>query len=72
MNRMLRLKNCDRCKKKLISRTMSYLNKEILCLQCKEEEKTHPLYEKAKQKELEALKRGDYDYPGLLEGFFYE
>lgn len=59
--------HCARCQKSLkgISHSMSFFNTDICCLDCLEEEKKHPRYQEAKEAELEAVRRGDYNFPGI-------
>lgn len=59
---------CDRCKKKTLSTIMSILNQQMICNDCKDHEKEHPRYKEAAAAELEAVLRGNYNYPGLLHG----
>ena len=47
---------------------MCYFNTEIICLKCKEKEKSHPRYEEARKAENEAVKRGDYNFGGIGYG----
>jgi len=44
---------------------MSRFNTDILCPACIAEEKKHPVYALAAQKELEAVQSGDYNFPGI-------
>ena len=44
---------------------MSKFNTELICMECIAAEKKHPLYKEAAQKELEAVQRGDYNFPGI-------
>ena len=44
---------------------MSRFNTDTLCLKCIEEEKLHPDYQKAAEAELAAVKRGDFNFPGI-------
>lgn len=57
---------CDRCGKKLSIRIMSKMNTDVLCLDCIEKEKEHPLYKQANKAELEQVQQGNYNYPGLF------
>lgn len=57
---------CDRCHNETDITTMSYLNTDTLCMECKEEEKHHPRYKEAKEAELKAVQSGNMNYPGLL------
>lgn len=45
---------------------MSWLNTEMICEACQIKEKKHPLYEESKKRELELVKKGIYNYPGIL------
>jgi hypothetical protein len=36
-----------------------------ICLTCKEEERKHPKYDEARQRELEEIKRGNYNFEGI-------
>lgn len=59
------MKRCERCNKETNIQSMSWFNTEMICLECKEEEKNHPRYEEAKAKELEEVKRGNYNFEGI-------
>jgi hypothetical protein len=59
---------CDRCGKSNISLSGSWLNTDMLCLECAIKEPEHPRWQEAKDKELEEVKKGNYNYPGLLDG----
>ena len=56
---------CDRCKKETDITIMSRLNTDIICLDCEEKEKKHPRYEEAREAELDACRRGDFNFPGI-------
>lgn len=45
--------------------SMSYFNTDECCFACLRKEQQHPDYEKAKQAELEAVMRGDRNFPGI-------
>ena len=57
--------NCDRCKKPANIVSMSWFNTDILCMVCKENESSHPDCDYAREKEEEAVKGGDYCFPGV-------
>jgi hypothetical protein len=59
---------CERCGKKSNCMSCSFLNTQWICLECQQKEKDHPLYEEAKKAELEETTKGNYNYPGLLDG----
>ena len=56
---------CHRCDKKTNSHTMSWFNTELICMDCSNKEKSHPKYQEAKDKELEQVKKGNYNYEGI-------
>jgi len=57
--------NCDRCSKEASVHTCSMFNTEDICLECKEKEQKHPLFEKARTAETAAARQGDYNFPGI-------
>ena len=59
--------NCDRCGVSLEgkSASVSYFNTDFCCSDCLEREQQHPDYQRAKEVELEAVKRGDYNFKGI-------
>ncbi|MCR5148661.1 MAG: gamma-glutamylcyclotransferase [Eubacterium sp.] len=59
-------KKCDRCGKILSGgRIMSMFNTDCICMKCKEEERKDPDYHKAQEAELEQVKQGNINYPGI-------
>ena len=56
---------CDRCKATNVPLTMSRFNTQMICQKCLERERMHPLYEQAVKAELEAVLRGDMNFPGI-------
>lgn len=66
MDDFLKKKTCDRCHGSLEKgRSMSMFNKDCLCITCKKQERNRPDYEKARQAEYEAVKAGNYNFPGI-------
>ena len=59
------MQNCDRCHKPTNITTMSMFNTQTVCMDCKDSEKQHPKYKEAQQAELEAVKAGNYNFPGI-------
>lgn len=57
--------HCDRCGQQLGVHTTSMFNFDTLCMPCKDKEKLHPDYEKAREAERQAIKNGDYNYVGI-------
>jgi len=57
--------HCDRCGQPTGVTTMSRFNTEIICPICEDKEKAHPMYSEAHRQELEAVRRGDYHFPGI-------
>ena len=56
---------CERCGKGTIITIMSTFNTQMICEICENLEKTHPQYTEAKEAELQAVKNGDYNFPGI-------
>jgi hypothetical protein len=56
---------CDRCFCETSHSIMSKFNTDIICLTCKEKERAHPDYQKADAAETEAVRKGDYNFPGI-------
>lgn len=56
---------CDRCHKPARAHAMSYFNTDDCCLDCLEKERQHPDYKRAKEAEMRAVQRGDYNFPGV-------
>lgn len=56
---------CDRCKKETFAITGSYFNTEMICIECDERERAHPDFARAQEIENQAVKRGDYNFPGI-------
>lgn len=62
-------KHCDRCGASLASgRILSMLNMDCICMKCKDAERHHPEYERAKERERKEVRRGNRNFAGLLEG----
>ena len=70
-DRFLTQESCSRCGGALIARSMSRMNEDVLCMDCLELEKAHPRYQEAIEAELEQVKAGNYNYPGLFAGRRY-
>jgi len=56
---------CQRCGTETNSHTMSMFNMQDICLTCKEEERKHPKYDEACQRELEEIRKGNYNFEGI-------
>lgn len=56
---------CQRCGTHTLVTTVSYFNTDILCLPCKEAERLHPDFPLAEAVEIEAVKRGNYNFEGI-------
>ena len=59
---------CERCREEADSIIMSRLNRQMICLECHDKERKYPRYEEAAAAELAEVQRGNYNYPGLLDG----
>jgi hypothetical protein len=56
---------CQRCQGRMTSSTGSRFNTEQICRTCEEKEEAHPAYAQAVAVELQAVKSGDYNFPGI-------
>ena len=56
---------CDRCRKQTTITTTSWFNTDTICQSCQKQEEAHPDYAYAKAVEHEAVKNGDYNFPGV-------
>ena len=59
--------HCERCgvSLKLRAHTLSFFNTQMICMECREKERAHPGYKRAHDAEVEAVKRGDFNFPGV-------
>jgi hypothetical protein len=44
---------------------MSYFNTDVICPDCDAEERAHPDFERAREIEMEHVRNGDYNFPGV-------
>lgn len=57
---------CDRCGSLLTNgRIMSMYNTDCICLSCKEKERQRADYRKAADADNEAVRNGNYNFPGI-------
>jgi hypothetical protein len=56
---------CARCGVVSTVTIMSMFNTDTICMVCKQREKMHPKYNEAVTAELEAVRSGDYNFPGI-------
>lgn len=56
---------CDRCSKETLATMVSMFNLDEICLDCKDLERSHPLYREATRIEADACQAGDYNFPGI-------
>lgn len=56
---------CERCHKPAVATMTSMFNTQTCCMDCIETEQRHPRYEEARKAELDAVRRGDYNFPGI-------
>ena len=62
---------CDRCKQKPNMMSVSHMNTDFICVDCKKAEQVHPMYHVAQAANHAARVAGDYDYLGLFAGKIY-
>jgi|BioPla2DNA2_1021312.scaffolds.fasta_scaffold07169_11 hypothetical protein len=66
MDKFFTKKNCDRCGKDLQDgRIMSMFNEDCICMKCKDEETKHKDYNKARDREIEEVRKGNYNFKGI-------
>lgn len=66
MDKFFTKKNCDRCGKDLQDgRIMSMFNEDCICMKCKDEETKHKDYNKARDREIEEVWKGNYNFKGI-------
>ena len=62
-------RNCDRCGRPAIAMKTSWFNTETICCfdpdSCAAKEEAHPKFKDAKDREFEAVKAGDMNFPGI-------
>lgn len=56
---------CERCRAITGVFTGSWFNTQQICLACAEKERAHPDYERARAAENEAVRAGNYNFPGV-------
>lgn len=56
---------CDRCGTQTNVHTMSRFNTETICPDCEDLERAHPRYEEAVRVEADAVRQGNYNFPGI-------
>ena len=57
---------CERCFEEISpSMSMSIFNTQMCCSNCLDLERHHPLFKMAQERELEAIKKGDYNFQGI-------
>lgn len=59
------IRKCHRCGDESRVWMMSRFNTQECCLRCIERERTHPRYPEAEKAELDAIRSGDYNFPGI-------
>ena len=66
MDKFFSQRYCDRCGGDLKGgRTMSAFNLDCICMDCKAKEKQDKDYDKAVQADIEAIKKENYNFPGI-------
>lgn len=56
---------CGRCDREVWSFTGSYFNRDWICHDCEAKERAHPAYLEAVRVECEAVRAGDFNFPGV-------
>jgi hypothetical protein len=62
--------NCDRCGQSTNGvTTMSVFNEDVICMDCKKEEKNDPEYGAAVEAENEEIRKGNTNYKGVMPNY---
>jgi hypothetical protein len=56
---------CKRCGTETDCTSISIFNRDAICVECKDAERHHPRYRAACDAEIEAIRRGEADFPGI-------
>jgi len=56
---------CKRCYNEMRVHTVSIFNTQEICMDCAKKEKAHPEYENARKRELEEVRKGNYNFEGI-------
>lgn len=59
------MRKCPRCGREAQATIMSIFCTDMICLECHDAESKHPRYLEARDAELAAIHRGDYNFPGI-------
>jgi hypothetical protein len=66
----MRRDNCDRCGEPTNGvTTMSVFNEDVICMDCKKEEKNDPEYGAAVEAESEEIRKGNNNYKGSMPNY---
>ena len=66
----MRRDNCDRCGESTNGvTTMSVFNEDVICMDCKKEEKSDPEYVAAVEAENEEIRKGNTNYKGAMPDY---
>lgn len=56
---------CERCGKETNIHTTSMFNTQNICMECKEKERQHPMYEQALEADRAEVAKGNYSFQGI-------
>jgi hypothetical protein len=56
---------CHRCRASTTMTTMSKFNTDTICMSCEADERLAPGYREACRAESDAVRSGDYNFPGI-------
>lgn len=66
MDKFFNQKHCDRCGGSLEKgRIMSMFNEDCICMECKDRETKDKDYERARDREIEEVRKGNYNFKGI-------
>ena len=56
---------CQRCGAKSNMHTMSMFNQDLVCMDCSDKEREHPLFKEAEQADAHEVLNGNWNFPGI-------
>ena len=56
---------CQRCGKETNVHSMSWFNTQEICMDCKQAERRHPDFEKARRAEEASCRAGNFNFSGI-------
>jgi hypothetical protein len=61
----MKLQLCPRCKSETLATIISVFDTQTICIECTRKEREHPAYPAALKAERDAIRHGNYTFPGV-------